>query len=121
MLLFSWVIFSLSVYCRLRLLSLGHPPGFPSGFALWKSLGSRGAKPTASENLSNFPRPLRCPSGCALGNSLGSREIWRRGWITQYLPRLGEARIQFPKSRTSLKNTTKEECRRENGHLKDFF
>ena len=70
------------------------PSGFPSGFALGKSLGSRGAKPTASENLSDFPRPSRFPSGFALGKSLGSREIGRRGWISQYLPRLGGARIQ---------------------------
>ena len=69
------------------------PSGFPSGFALGKSLGSRGAKPTASENLSDFPRPSRFPSGFALGKSLGSREIGRRGWISQYLPRLGGARI----------------------------
>ena len=80
-------------------ISLGHgfctprPSGFPSGFALGKSLGSRGAKPTASENLSDFPRPSRFPSGFALGKSLGSREIGRRGWISQYLPRLGGARI----------------------------
>ena len=35
----------------------------------------------------DFPRPSRFPSG--LGKSLG-----RRGWISQYLPRLGGARIQ---------------------------
>ena len=74
------------------------PSGFPSGFALGKSLGSRGAKPTASENLSDFPRPSRFPSGFALGKSLGSREIGRRGWISQYLPRLCGARIHCQKS-----------------------
>ena len=43
----------------------------------------------------DFPRPLRFPSGFALGKSLGSREIsWARGWISQYLPRFGGARIQ---------------------------
>ena len=47
------------------------PSGFPSGFALGKSLGSRGAKPTASENLSDFPWPSRFPSGFALGKFLG--------------------------------------------------
>ena len=37
-------------------------------------------------NLS--PPPSRFPSGFALGKSFG-----RRGWISQYLPRLGGARI----------------------------
>ena len=45
-------------------ISLGHgfctprPSGFPSGFALGKSLGSRGAKPMAAGNLSRFPSSL---------------------------------------------------------------
>ena len=58
-------------------ISLGHgfctprPSGFPSGFALGKSLGSRGAKPMAAGNLG------------------------RRGWIFQSLPPLGGARIHF--------------------------
>ena len=68
--------------------------GFPSSFALRKSFGSQGAKPTASENVSDFPRPSRFPSGFALGKSLGFREIGRRGWLSQYLPCLDEARIQ---------------------------
>ena len=42
----------------------------------------------------DFSRPSRFPSGFALWKSLGSREIGRRGWISQYLPRLGGARIQ---------------------------
>ena len=62
------------------------PSGFPSGFALGKSLGSRGAKPTASENLSNFPRPSRFPSGFALGKSLGSREIFRASGMDFPIP-----------------------------------
>ena len=57
-------------------------------------LGNSSPPPTASENLSNFPQPSRFPSGFALGKSLGSREIRRRGWISQYLPPLGGARIQ---------------------------
>ena len=73
------------------------PRDFPRASPSGKSLGSRGAKPTASENLSDFPRPSRFPSGFALGKSLGSREIRRRGWISQYLPPLGGARIHSMK------------------------
>ena len=62
------------------------PSGFPSGFALGKSLGSRGAKPTASENLSDFPRPSRFPSGFALGKSLGSQEISRASGMDFPIP-----------------------------------
>ena len=47
------------------------PSGFPSGFALWKSLGSRGAKPTALGNLSRFPSTLEISLG------LRPREISR--------------------------------------------
>ena len=49
------------------------PSGFPSGFALGKSLGSRGAKPTASENLSRFPSTLEISLG------LRPREI---SWVS---------------------------------------
>ena len=76
---------------------LGNPSPPPSRFSEavgFAPLDPRGAKPMASENLSDFPRPSRFPSGFALGKSLGSREIGRRGWISQYLPRLGGARIQ---------------------------
>ena len=37
---------------------------------------------------------VRQHSVWALGKSLGSQEIGRQGWISQYLPRLGGARIQ---------------------------
>ena len=58
-------------------ISLGHgfctprPSGFPSGFALGKSLGSRGAKPMAAGNLSRFPSTLEISLG------LRPREISR--------------------------------------------
>ena len=62
-----------------------HPQtsGFPSDFALGKSLGSQGTKPTAlgkSLKISLDPRDFR-------------QEIVRRGWISQYPPRLDGARI----------------------------
>ena len=56
-------------------ISLGHgfctprPSGFPSGFALGKSLGSRGAKPMAAGNLSRFPSTLEISR--VSGNLLG--------------------------------------------------
>ena len=56
---------------------LGNPSPPPSrfplavGFALWKSLGSRAAKPTASGNLSRFPSTLEISLG------LRPREISR--------------------------------------------
>ena len=62
-------------------ISLGHgfctpqPSGFPSGFALGKSLGSRGAKPISQD----FPRPLRFPSDFALGNLSGLGKSWASG------------------------------------------
>ena len=59
-------------------ISLGHgfctprPSGFPSGFALGKSLGPRGAKSPPLGNLSGL-------GGC----------------ISQYIPPLGNVRIQY--------------------------
>ena len=96
---------------------LGNPSPPPSRFSLavgFAPLDPRGAKPTASVNLSRFPstleislglRPREIPrvSGCkthglgkSLKISLDPREIGRRGWISQYLPRLDGARIQYP-------------------------
>ena len=52
--------------------------------------------PRSRDISQDFPRLSRFPSGFFLGKSLGSREIFgRRGWIFQYLPRLGGARIQY--------------------------
>ena len=85
-------------------ISLGHgfctprPSGFPSGFALGKSLGSRGAKPMAAGNLSRFPSTLEIYLGLRPREiSWVSGNLGRRGWIFQSLPPLGGARIQsFP-------------------------
>ena len=82
-------------------ISLGHgfctprPSGFPSGFALGKSLGSRGAKPMAAGNLSRFPSTLEISLGLRPREiSWVSGNLGRRGWIFQSLPPLGGARIQ---------------------------
>ena len=82
-------------------ISLGHgfctprPSGFPSGFALGKSLGSRGAKPMAAGNLSRFPSTLEISLGLRPREiSRVSGNLGRRGWIFQSLPPLGGARIQ---------------------------
>ena len=83
-------------------ISLGHrfctprPSGFPSGFALGKSLGSRGAKPMAAGNLSRFPSTLEISLGLRPREiSWVSGNLGRRGWIFQSLPPLGGARIQW--------------------------
>ena len=69
--------------------------GFPSGFALGKSLGSRGAKPMAAGNLSRFPSTLEISLGLRPREiSWVSGNLGRRGWIFQSLPPLGGARIQ---------------------------
>ena len=82
-------------------ISLGHgfctprPSGFPSGFALGKSLGSRGAKPMAAGNLSRFPSTLEISLGLRPREiSRVSGNLGRRGWIFQSLPPFGGARIQ---------------------------
>ena len=78
------------------------PSGFPSGFALGKSLGSRGAKPTASVNLSRFPSTLEISLGLRPREiSWVSGNLGRRGWIFQSLPPLGGARIQSLQTSTS--------------------
>ena len=81
-------------------ISLGHgfctprPSGFPSGFALGKSLGSRGAKPMTAGNLSRFPSTLEISLGLRPREiSRVSGNLGRRGWISQSIPRLGGARI----------------------------
>ena len=81
-------------------ISLGHgfctprPSGFPSGFALGKSLGSRGAKPMAAGNLSRFPSTLEISLGLRPREiSRVSGNLGRRGWIFQSIPPLGGARI----------------------------
>ena len=83
-------------------ISLGHgfctprPSGFPSGFALGKSLGSRGAKPMTAGNLSRFPSTLEISLGLRPREiSRVSGNLGRRGWISQSIPRLGGARIQW--------------------------
>ena len=83
-------------------ISLGHgfctprPSGFPSGFALGKSLGSRGAKPMTAGNLSRFPSTLEISLGLRPREiSRVSGNLGRRGWISQSIPRLGGARIQY--------------------------
>ena len=61
------------------------PSGNPSG------LGVQNPRPRKISRISLDPRDF--PRASPSGNSLGSREIGRRGWISQYLPRLGGARI----------------------------
>ena len=67
-------------------ISLGHgfctprPLGFPSGFAIGKSLGSRGGKPMVAGYLSRFPSTLEISLG------LSPREI---SWVLENLGRWG--------------------------------
>ena len=80
------------------------PSGFPSGFALGKSLGSRGAKPMAAGNLSRLSSTLEislglCPQEISWvsGNLLGLGKSWASGmdfpippfswWSTDTFPR----------------------------------
>ena len=70
----------------------------PSRFLLavgFVALDSRGAK-----LLGSFGNLFRFPSVFDLGKSLGSQENRCRGWISQYLPRLGGARIHLGFSHT---------------------
>ena len=76
----------------------------PSRFLLavgFVALDSRGAKP-----LGSFGNLFRFPSVFDLGKSLGSQENRCRGWISQYLPRLGGARIQSAFSNFHWANQT---------------